>query len=331
MMQRGVSLIELMIALVISSLLALMLFGILNQAGNSLKSVESIAATDLAIVSFYDRFERDITGAFIPAIGDPDLADKAFAQQLKQAQEKEEKSQAQQQQQQPQNTSAIVPQKKPEKSVSLQDIQVKKVFVYEEKDNNLAQFSFVTCNPVSSYREEKPRIVRVVYTLKPEAGTKNYILWRQESIKLGTKFALQARAYALLRHVVSLRLELLAPKPLEDKDKKAVQDGKQEKKSTTPLITFNQWPTKGTESEKEPTKDLPQFVKVYVRYADSIDNRIKSYEFLFPIGCFRAPSQSILNVQLIHQQRENQKKEQAQQQTQQAQQAQQAQPPVQKP
>ena len=34
----------------------------------------------------------------------------------------------------------------------------------------------------------------------------------------------------------------------------------------------------------------------------------KKYEFIFPILCFRAPSQSLLNIQLLHQQREEQKK-----------------------
>ncbi len=324
MMQRGFSLIELVIALLISSILAVVLFGILNQTSSSLVSIESIVSSDITIASFYDRLERDVTGAFVPPIGDPDLADKAFTQQLKQAEEQEQK---QQEQQQDQKNKNVIAQKKLVKSASLQDIQIKKAFVYEEKNKNLAQFSFITCNPLAVYREAKPCIVRVVYTLRPESGAKTYTLERQESLKLGLKAALKARAYPLLRYIESLRLEFLAPQPVDEKEKPVaveLDQQKEKKKSAAPLITFKQWPIKEEMVDKDDKKirpDLPQFVKVYLRYANPVDKQIKNYEFLFPIRCFRAPSPSLLNTALIHQQREEQKKQLAQQQTQQDKQA----------
>ena len=339
MTQRGMSLIELAIALFIGSLLSILLFNVLNQANTALVAVESLAAADINVVTFYDRFERDITGVFIPAIGDPDLADKAFAQQLKQAQEQEQVSPA------PQAKGALAPSasalsasapKNKAKSSSLKDIQVKRVFVYEEKENNLALFSFVTDNPAVGYHQEKPRIVRVVYTLKHEPKATTYALWRKESLKLGIKKDEQAREYCLLRNIQSLRLELLAPAAEEKAasqqaasqqaapQQAAVQEEPDKKTSAAPLIVYKVWPAKNEDTNKDVDKagqkigkDLPQFVKVYLRYSDARDKQAKIYEFVFPISCYRAPSQTILNVQLIHQQREEQKKQQAEQQTQQ--------------
>ena len=323
MTQRGMSLIELAIALFIGSLLSILLFNVLNQANSALVAVESLASADINVVTFYDRFERDIMGAFIPAIGDPDLADKAFAQQLKQAQEQEQAASAAQ-------SKGAPAQKKQAKNSSLKDIQVKKVFVYEEKSGNLTLFSFVTDNPATGYQQAKPRIVRVVYTLKHEPKVATYALWRKESLKLGLKKDEQAREYCLLRNIKSLRLELLAP-AAEEKvasqqapQKAAVQEEPDKKTSAAPLIVYKVWPAKNEDENKEVDKagqkigkDLPQFVKVYLHYSDARDKQVKIYEFVFPISCYRAPSQTILNVQLIHLQREEQKKQQAEQQTQQ--------------
>jgi prepilin-type N-terminal cleavage/methylation domain-containing protein len=306
MKQPGVSLIELLIAMFIGSMLSVVLFSILNQASKSLVLVERIATTDLHIMTFYDRFERDVTGAFIPAIGDPDLADKAFAQLLKQAQSQEQGA-----------APGAQAEPKGAKTGSLQDIQVKKVFVYEEKENNLALFSFITDNPVAGYHQSKPRIARVTYTLKPERGAKTYTLWRKESLKLGMKKDEHAREYKLLNHIESLRLELLAPAPVEEKAAPQKSDV-DEKTKAAPLKIYKSWPINESDKDsKKTSKDLPQFVKVYVRYVDALEHRATDYEFLFPISCFRAPSQSILNVPLIHQQREEQKKQLAEQQTQQ--------------
>lgn len=321
-MQRGMSLIELAIALFIGSFLSILLFNVFNQANTTLVAVESLASADINVVTFYDRFERDITGAFIPAIGDPDLADKAFAQQLKKAQEQEQAAATQQAAQPQKGLSAP---KSKTKNASLQDIQVKKVFVYEEKNNNLALFSFVTDNPAVGYQQAKPRIVRVVYTLKREPKENLYALWRKESLKLGIKKDEQAREYCLLHNIKSLRLELLAPP--ESEEKKTQQPASEEpdkKTKVPPLSVYKLWPAKNEDATKnvdkagqKVSKDLPQFVKVYLHYSDVRDKQVKIYEFVFPISCFRAPSQTILNVQLIHQQREDQKKQQAEQQTQQ--------------
>lgn len=314
----GFSLLEIIIALFISSILSIMLFSILNQTSTLLNRVEGIAATDIPVITCYDRIERDITGAFIPSIGNPDAADKAFTKQLKEAEEQEEKKQEEQ------KDKKIPQTKTPIKQVSLQDIQVKKVFVYEEKNNNLALCTFITCNPAIGYNEAKPRIARVIYTLERDHNNKTYVLKRKESEKLGLKAAEQeGREYTLLRNISSLRFELLAPQTTEKKEQSAQeeQNKAETKPKAAPLITYKTWPIESEESDKESKKvgkDLPQFVKVFLNYNDPINNREKKYEFMFPIFYFRAPSKSLLNTPLIHLKREEQKKQLAEQEQQEA-------------
>ncbi len=319
-MPRGFSLLELVITLFISSLLSLLLFNVLNQSTVLLRRIESITATDIPVITCYDRLERDITGAFIPSIGDPDTGDKAFAKQLKEAEEQEEK---QQEEQKKQEAKKITQPKTPVKQVSLQDIQVKKVFVYEEKNNNLSLFTFITCNPAIGYHQVKPRMARVLYTLTYERDSKTYTLKRTESEKLGLKSAeSDGRQYTLLRNIVSLRFEFLAPKTEEKKEQfsQETQNKSENQQTAPPLVTYTSWPIKisseGTDKEnKKIGQDLPQFVKILLTFREPVDQGEKKYEFLFPIFYFRAPSKSLLNTPLIHLKREDQKKQLAEQAT----------------
>lgn len=314
MMRRGFSLIEILIALTIASILAILLYSSLDQAGLWLKRVEGVTGTDIAIGTFYDRFERDIAGAFIPPIGDPDRADRAFAQHLKQVQEQEDKKQ-----QQPPDKKDTQQKAPPVKNVSLKDIQVKNVFVYQAQDNNLKELSFITNNPACAYGNHKPHIVRVTYTLERESGKSTYTLKRQESAKLGPKFVRKERAYQLLNHIVSLKLDFRAPQPVE-KEKTAKPQDSSEQKTAAPLITFDSWPPEQKKSETDAIRDLPQFVHVYLTYQNPVDEQIKKYEFSYQIKCYRAPSQAILNVNLIHEQRTEEQKKIDEQKTQQPQQ-----------
>jgi prepilin-type N-terminal cleavage/methylation domain-containing protein len=324
-MKRGFSLIEFIIAMAIASGLALLLFNSLNQSTQTLKMVESIATVDINVVSFYDRFERDISGAFIPVIGDPDLADRTFMQRL----EKQQKDALAKQNAQAQGAGgqAKAPQVniKPEKPVSLRDIQLKKPFVYEEEGQNLKTFSFITCNPFAVYGPAKPRMARVSYTLKHDPIDKdNYALWRRQSDKLAFESDKESREYVIMRHIKSLRLELLAPPQKDENKKDEEQDPKQQQQEK--LAVYKMWPAHKEEKKQEESKpgdkpalvekidDLPRAVKFYLDYEDPIEQQVKKYEFMFAIVCYKAPSPAVLNVSLIHEQRVDQQKKQAEKQ-----------------
>jgi len=309
-MKKGFSLIELVIALAISSGIAVTLFQIYNQTTRLLTHVDSMVSADLNVVTFYNRFEKDVTGAFVPVIGDLDLARKVLEKHEGVLRTQSVAPVA------GQGEKGKQPQPEKVKPVTLGDIQVKKLFVYESTKNNLSLFSFITCNPLEVYKQLKPRIARVSYSLqKDDKGRFN--LLRRESDKLGLKYAKAGRPYILLRNIRSLKLVFLATEPEKKKaekteeDNKKVQPGqkaapieeknKEEEKKPKPLKEYDSWPIK--EEDKEPMRDLPEFVKISLVYYDSFEDRDQKYEFMMPVFNYKGPSEDILKAPLMVQER----------------------------
>ena len=315
-MKSGFTLIELVVAITISSIIGILLFNVLNQSSRLLTRVDSIVTSDISIVTFYDRFEKDVMGAFIPVIGDLNRAKKVLekhegetrAHEIKKQEAKEGEAQS----------KSLDP-------VTLKKIQVQKPFVYEKKDKNLALFSFITCNPLQVYKQIKPRIARVFYTLKPVPGEpQTYQLLRKESNQLGFDVDKDARNFVLLRNIRSLQLTFLAVEhKKEKKSEKAEQDKKKqsdkkgadktqkaksstdkkaEKEKPEPLKTYTIWPPK-KEKEGKILGDLPQFVNVALEYDDPFEKVTKTHTFTFPIFNYRAPGEDVLNVPLMLQER----------------------------
>jgi len=310
----GFTLIELVIAVAISSVIGLLLFRVLNQSDRLLTKVNSIVATNMNIVAFYDRFEKDICGAFIPVIGDLDRAKKVLAKH-----ESDVRTREVEQGEGGEEGKKEAP-KEPIKPVTLRSIQVKNPFIYEQKGNSLSRFSCVTSNPLQVYKQVKPRIARVVYTLQPDPSRpKTYKLLRKESIKLDLGAEKTIRAFTLLHNVRSLRLEFLAvepekkEKPDEEKQKPGMGLSKKEKDSESkkeekkqekpkPLKKYNKWPVKSEKKDEEP-RDLPQFVNVFLEYFDPYEEVSRNYNFVFPLFNYKAPSEAVLNIPLMLQER----------------------------
>lgn len=316
-MKSGFTLIELVVAITISSIIGILLFNVLNQSSRLLTRVDSIVTSDISIVTFYDRFEKDIMGAFIPVIGDLNRAKKVLEQHESEARSHEIKKQ---------EAKEGESESKPLSPVTLKKIQVQKPFIYEKKDENLALFSFITCNPLQVYKQIKPRIARVVYTLKSVPGEpKTYQLLRKESNQLGFDVDKEARNFVLLRNIRSLKLKFLAVEPKKNKKQleKAEQDKKkrsskkelnktqadtsadkkaEKEKKTEPLKTYTIWPPK-KEKEGRELGDLPQFVTVVLEYDDPFEKVTKTHTFTFPIFNYRAPGEDVLNVPLMLQER----------------------------
>ncbi len=337
-MRQGFSLIELMVVLTISSGIALMLFQVYNQSMRILGRVDGIVSTDIRVFTFYDRFEKDVTGAFIPLIGDLELAKKMLekhegdvrTQQLKQQEKSAEGSDKEKKSEKPQKV----------KPVTLADIQVKRSFVCSQKDGKLSQLSFITNNPMEVYSEGssvvKPRIARVSYSVEPEKDKKGFFkLVRRESQKFKLDAIKKERPYTLLNNIKSLKLELLATESEKEPEKKDAEKGdkvlkdtkkegssdkkektpgkeeKQEEEKIKPLKTYTEWPAPDEKEDvkskddkkKSPPRDLPQFIKVYLTYEDQIEGREKSYEFMIPIFSFSAPSKELLSFPLLVQER----------------------------
>src|SRR5579872_2246059 len=160
MMRRsGFMLIELLVALLISSILGALLFNAFIQTNRSMRTVDAI--TNLSSRSTTVRYvmERDLAGAFIPVEG---LKKKKKAEQAP-------KLPVPAQPQAPK----LAPEKKERKPIT-------HIFYGTNKDGMLDTLTFITNNPLRS----NVTIARVVYRLKPEQGADkrkpSYALFRQE-------------------------------------------------------------------------------------------------------------------------------------------------------
>lgn len=319
-MRPGFTLIELIVAIAITAGISVLLFQVYNQSMRVLKRVDSLVSTDMKIISFYDRLEKDISGAFIPLIGDLELAKRVLEKH-----EGEVRSQQvrQQEQQKEEDVKKVKGQSQKVKPVTLGDIQVKRSFICRQKNENITQLSFITCNPLEVYKQIKPRIARVTYSLEFDAAHKGqYKLMRKESKKLNLGAIKEDRGFVLLNHVKSLRLELLATEPEpEEKEKKEAQEkkGKEVKASEIkkeqkekpkeeklrPLKSYTEWPSEEKEKskKKKPPRDLPEFIKVFLTYVDPFESVDKKYEFMIPVFNYQAPIKEILDVPLLVQER----------------------------
>ncbi len=66
-MRSGFTLIELVVALLISSLIALSLFQLLQQARKTVRRITNVIAVDEPSIAFYQQLEKDVTGMFAPS------------------------------------------------------------------------------------------------------------------------------------------------------------------------------------------------------------------------------------------------------------------------
>lgn len=312
--RQAFTLIEVVIAIVIASMMGIVLFQALNQTSRNISTVNGLTVSMFNVMGFYDRFERDVCGAFIPEMGDPERVMQAVQKQVKK-QTAQQQAGAQQppagKGQQPQQQKTAEP---PSPPVTLKNVQVKKVFVYEGKGESLNLFTFITCNPLQVYGQTRPRIARVTYSLVDDSRAPGMMkLLRKESSQLSFESGKDARSYVLLRNIKSLRLEFLAPEP-EVKEKKpeaktekdALKQQLQDKtkKEKKPLQVYKSWPIArekakdGKKEKGEPLSDLPRAVRVFLHYYDSYDDVIKPFEFLLPVYNYRAPVE-LMDIEIM--------------------------------
>ncbi len=261
----GFGLLELLIAIAISSFIALILFQAFNQSTRTLNITDGISTTYINIISCYHRLENDISGAFVPPMGDPV---RAVLKEQKQEIQTPTKKQPEQQ--------------KSEKEKS--DTSVKNVFVYEQDGNHLKLLTFVTRNRLLSATSTNPCILRVIYTLKPDPEKNTeFMLMRAESSQLSFDSVREldqgkTRFYPLLRHIKRCTCELKAldvkkVKEEQARKKQTEQSGKKEPETPfnmPPTVTYKQWPPEKSAIKKDETEPgvFPLFIKIIITYHD---------------------------------------------------------------
>lgn len=256
MKNAGFSLLELLIAMIISSMIALLLFQVFNQSTKILSVTDGTSSTYINVLTCYQRLQADLTGAFIPPMGDPELAPEQIKEEL--------------------------PKKTP-------DLSVKNVFFYQSENQNLKFFTFITHNPMQSYKLVNPCIVRVIYTLKPDPLNKTeFLLTRAQTLKLSIKPERikddsSLRSYILLRHIKKLVCEFKAIDVKKLKEQAEQQKTQKQPKTLPrpPMITYTQWPPEETKNDKKDTpKPFPAHIKIMLVYHDPYQDRDTNFVFI---------------------------------------------------
>ena len=180
----GFSLVELLIATFIASILGALLFTALYQVNRFVPRIDNTSLVYEKAALLNTQLERDISGVTAPneyyyRLPEPEKKGKKDSD-LKQDSAKK-KSEAEKKQ-----AAEQAPEEKEKKSQK----PLERVFYSTNKDGNLNQLSFISTNPLQVYwsakaGSAKPRVARVLYTLKEEKGSpKSYVLVRQESPNL---------------------------------------------------------------------------------------------------------------------------------------------------
>lgn len=269
----GFSIIELMIALVISSMLTLLLYQSFSQSQRSARNNNSVLDVVTVMPIAYNQLEKDFSTIFVPARVFKDLA--------QQAQKKNNTSGAAGQ------PVAESPDKKPKEPF-------KEIFVCTLKEKNLELLSFISTHSLALYNTVLPHAVRVVYRLVPLANRPDlFSLVRQETTKIDMPLAKfkeeKIREYDLMRGVKEIKVELLVPeKPAEepqesDKEKKVTKSSppKQPKK----YKSLTAWQGDSSEGEK-PEYLIPAYINVAGIFVDLATDREYPFEWKFAVPVF---------------------------------------------
>lgn len=232
-MRPGFTLIELLVGIAISSMIAAAIFTLFDQVQRSARIADRLMVTTVPFFRAQQQLEKDISGAFIPRFHEG-LIKKEQAQQAEQKKE----------------TAPKEGQKKEEKK------QLEKVFVYKEDQKLLQELTFITCNPLQTYDNYKPRIVRVMYTVKKQENGL-YELLRKEAPEIDMKAfdASKAPTFSILKNIKQCSFEWMYPKPEEKKTQEPAKAEQKEKSSQKKEIEYestHEWPLK-----EDAKKELP--------------------------------------------------------------------------
>ncbi len=231
-MVPGQILIEVLVALAISSMLSLILFTTSSQISSGVASTFARIVRNDRFMLFYRQWDRDLAGAFIPLIAKTKEEEKKTEEKKTPAGE-EKKEEA------------------PTKPGQQKLEPLEKSFVLQSAEKNLKLFTFITTNPLPTFGATKPRMVRVVYTLEPEPRRKDaYRLLRQEleNIDPAEIEKKSTKSFAIIDGVKELTLELVAivrekaqeAKPTTAEGAQKEKEGEVQEKE----ITVKEWPAK---------------------------------------------------------------------------------------
>lgn len=289
----GFTLIEITIALLISSMLTLLLYQSFSQAQRSARNSSSVLDAVVMMPIVYNQLEKDFSTIFVPERVFKDLEEKS---------KKKDGSPQAGMQAAPQVNGADTDKKKKE--------PFKDIFVGAVKEKKLELMSFISTHSLALYDTVVPHAVRVVYRLVPLIDNPTlFSLVRQETTKLDMPLAKfkedKVREYDLMRGVKDFKVEFLVPEKEKesdfakaefilskvegtDRESDIGKEQKKEKKPKTPpkYITLETWAAEGAEGDKKTEYLIPAYINVSGVFVDPITERDYPFEWKFSVPVF---------------------------------------------
>ena len=288
-MRYGFTLLEVLIATAIASILTVTLFFSYNQLNDSMRKVSDIADIYDTAILVEQLLFKDISGAFIPVQAIPTKEAKKKPESDKKPAEKPaekpgEKEKKPAEKKEPEATKGETKSKVP---------LLKDPFIGTFKGDRMIMLSCITANPMRVYwgektGEPKPNCIRVVYTLQEKKDkTKKepfYELYRQDGVKLDlglyTKTETEVERYLIADNIVSCKVtyfvidEKQEEEGAEGKEEPAAKKPEQAKKEAKPPIElkeFKDWIIGKDEKDPRTRLKLPTEVVMELTLANATD------------------------------------------------------------
>ena len=291
MKQKGFTLIEILVAFAIGTMLAGILFTSFFQSNQASQIIDNVIDSNITAATLIHQITKDVSGAFVPV--SVQLLQEQREQEKKRAKDTPEASGKQG----AEKTAAAkkgTGQSSEKKKQKLPKIE--KIFYSSLKDNNLDVLTFITNNPLQPYWSptaqgsvaKKPtvKLVRVVYRLVPEGTEKplSYKLLRQESETLDfNKFALggNIRAFEVANNIKTIKTEYSILIPEEKLDEQKPQDGAEKPKlQVKKMPTWNDGKLSGDQKAVSMT---PHYAKITFVLWDAVKQAEFPFEAMIPI------------------------------------------------
>ncbi len=262
MKKKGFSLIEVVVALLISSMLLVALYQMFRQVQRSVISINNVIDIDTPLITMYDRFQSDIDGMIVPS---------SYKAELKALQEKEKKAS-------PASTS-----KKLEHvfDYSLSDKKMKLTFL-TTGGIKLIDTSTDSSGKSSPIVALKPYIRRVYYALEPDAqnpGTYT-LLWGQSEGSSGSLDDIAAlKKFELAWGIKELSMSFAVYDVPES------SDTAKGKPTLVTLTTFN-----AKEVFEKYKTYVPAFITIKGVVSDQRSVRQQDFAFEFSVPAYTIPA-----------------------------------------
>lgn len=288
-LRKGFTILEVVFGLLISSMIALILFQSLTQTNGILGRVTALTSLERRVMLLQQQFEVDFSGIFAPQLAERDDED----EEEKGAKEKEE------------------PKKEEKKDGELQEEQLTgfKTFTFESDERGFIKIlSFVTTNPLNVYQQPSPRAVRVAYRVvsDPENEGKLLLIRQESAEELSLKNFEQAtnkatikagqvpiRSYEIARNIENIKIEFFVekrqkpePEKKQDESEKIAdkKDAKKEEEKPRVYFTLDEWKRLSEDEKKKyETPELPAYCTLKLFLNDD-RKKTHSFEFLF-VSC----------------------------------------------